>query len=266
MVSYHQSGKAQKVFDTVVAKVYYKAYHMYDTIGKISKNENMILFVGKNSSVYKSMDKIYNDSLIKDNGPKMQTMDFATNGTRKATFTQIAKSTNNPNKLLICENLFRDYLITEDIQGAMDWQIGSDTKKIENLDATKATCFFKGRNYEAWFCTDIPIPNGPWKFGRLPGLILEVTDITGFVKFNFAGFENVQNKNELMPELPLKAIKISKQDFSNLKEAFRNDPETFMNNAFSDLGNGISNVKINTGLPNNRVPNRNNNPIEIEAK
>lgn len=56
------------------------------------------------------------------------------------------------------------------------WQIKEDTLTVADHLCQKAICLFRGKNYIAWFTTDIPINNGPWKFGGLPGLILKVYD------------------------------------------------------------------------------------------
>ena len=40
----------------------------------------------------------------------------------------------------------------------------------------KATCHWRGRDFEAWFAPDIPVRLGPWSFGGLPGLILKLYD------------------------------------------------------------------------------------------
>ncbi len=58
----------------------------------------------------------------------------------------------------------------------MEWQISNDTKTIDSLSCIKANCSFRGRNYEAWFSPDIPVPFGPWKMGGLPGLIVDLKD------------------------------------------------------------------------------------------
>jgi len=58
----------------------------------------------------------------------------------------------------------------------MQWRITDETRLIDTLQCTMATCRFRGRNYIAWFCADIPLPYGPWKMGGLPGLIIELMD------------------------------------------------------------------------------------------
>ena len=57
-----------------------------------------------------------------------------------------------------------------------DWEILSDTLTVAGHLCQKAICRFRGRDFVAWFTPDIPINNGPWKFGGLPGLILKLYD------------------------------------------------------------------------------------------
>ena len=56
------------------------------------------------------------------------------------------------------------------------WKLHSETKKLSNFFCKKATINFRGRNYTAWYTTEIPVPFGPWKLRGLPGLILEFYD------------------------------------------------------------------------------------------
>jgi GLPGLI family protein len=56
------------------------------------------------------------------------------------------------------------------------WQLHDDTVTIKEYLCQKATCEFKGRHYIAWFTSDIPINQGPWKFNGLPGLIMRIYD------------------------------------------------------------------------------------------
>jgi GLPGLI family protein len=57
-----------------------------------------------------------------------------------------------------------------------NWEVYDDTLTVAGYMCQKAGCSFRGRNYTAWFTVDIPVNNGPWKFGGLPGLILKVYD------------------------------------------------------------------------------------------
>ena len=55
------------------------------------------------------------------------------------------------------------------------WHLHAEYKLIQKFKCQKASCEFRGRNYEVWFSSEIPINLGPWKFNGLPGLILEVS-------------------------------------------------------------------------------------------
>ena len=54
-----------------------------------------------------------------------------------------------------------------------------------------ATADFRGRRWTAWFATDIPVSDGPWKLGGLPGLILEAYDKGHQYTFTAVGLERV---------------------------------------------------------------------------
>lgn len=58
----------------------------------------------------------------------------------------------------------------------MKWTLADEKQTILGHSCQKATCRFRGRDFEAWFATDVPIKGGPWKFGGLPGCILKVYD------------------------------------------------------------------------------------------
>ncbi|ROI10118.1 GLPGLI family protein [Chryseobacterium sp. H3056] len=56
------------------------------------------------------------------------------------------------------------------------WKIRNEKKNIQGFTCNKATTTKYVRNFTAWFTTEIPIVDGPYKFFGLPGLILEVYD------------------------------------------------------------------------------------------
>jgi hypothetical protein len=60
----------------------------------------------------------------------------------------------------------------------MVWKILPETMKIGEFNTQKATTEMYGRKWIAWFSTDLPFQDGPYKFHGLPGLIVKVEDIT----------------------------------------------------------------------------------------
>ena len=78
---------------------------------------------------------------------------------------------------------------TEEIP-KQDWDLQDDTLTICGYSCQKATCRFRVRDYVAWFAAELPVSNGPWKFGGLPGLILKVFDTDNYYVFECIKIEN----------------------------------------------------------------------------
>ena len=49
-------------------------------------------------------------------------------------------------------------------------------KKIGDFECQKASGYFRGRSYTAWFANKITSHFGPWKLFDLPGLIFQTYD------------------------------------------------------------------------------------------
>lgn len=62
------------------------------------------------------------------------------------------------------------------MDSVLNWKISNETKRIANYNCQKATLRYGGRNWEAWFTSQIPIQDGPYLFSGLPGLIIELKD------------------------------------------------------------------------------------------
>lgn len=69
------------------------------------------------------------------------------------------------------------------------WIITFDMHELLGYTCQKATCYFRGRNYVAWFAPDIPVRQGPWKLGGLPGLILKAHDTDSLYTFEAVKIE-----------------------------------------------------------------------------
>ncbi|KMQ67361.1 hypothetical protein ACM39_14345 [Chryseobacterium sp. FH2] len=91
-----------------------------------------------------------------------------------------------------------------------NWKLIDETKVINSIACKKAEVHYKGRDWTAWYATEIPFPYGPNKFSGLPGLIVKITDKTGDY-----GFELVKS----IPSSNLKGqtIAINKMYYQNSK-------------------------------------------------
>ncbi len=67
-----------------------------------------------------------------------------------------------------------------DVLEAPKWRFAKESQKILGYNCTLATTTFRGRNYKAWFTTEIPMAVFPWKLKGLPGAILAFEDDKGY--------------------------------------------------------------------------------------
>ena len=75
-----------------------------------------------------------------------------------------------------------------------EWTVTDVYADIAGYRCQRAECDFRGRRWEAWFTTEIPFSEGPWKLRGLPGLILYARDTTGQY-----GFEAVSVTDKPVP-------------------------------------------------------------------
>jgi GLPGLI family protein len=91
-------------------------------------------------------------------------------------------------------NIFSDTLYP------MSWVTTGIQKKIDSLICYKAMTIFRGRAYVAWFCPQLPIHEGPWKFGGLPGAIVEVYDEEKAIYWKLKEFSTTKDVLPIAPQ------------------------------------------------------------------
>lgn len=194
-----QAQKAKEV-EPAVLECQYKYYvkHAYKQKGQPAE-DLMILRIGENASQFFSFYTHYNDSLWNDPMGKKIAMQLTMNAIRSKSYDQIPKVRTT------LEYIYKSYpakgqlttyttggeksfslFYTEEDKG-QEWDIQDSVKTIMDYTCQLATTRFRGRNWEAWFTTNIPSNNGPWKFGGLPGLILEVYDTEDEYHYTLSG-------------------------------------------------------------------------------
>lgn len=163
------------------------------------ENEKMLLniFPNEQTSYFYSYSGIKIDSLSNEikisTNPSEKTHLISSLPSQNFWFT-IKKNYTVNNVEVLEEISGDDYLYPEVLD--LKWKIGTEKKKIKGYDCRKATTTLGERYWEAWFTEDIPIPDGPYKFGGLPGLILEVSSIDKDYFFTMVGIENKNIPNK----------------------------------------------------------------------
>jgi GLPGLI family protein len=61
------------------------------------------------------------------------------------------------------------------------WQVGKEKKVILGRECQMAKAKFRGREYIAWFTTELPFKAAPWKIHGLPGVVLQVETTDEFL-------------------------------------------------------------------------------------
>lgn len=287
-----------QVADSAFAAARYAFIHIMDTTQPDNPfKENTILYLGKNMSNYTNYDRIEQIAKLKSSGQNlgstadMNKIDMSTIKSMSVN-NGLITITNNSGGILnfiggpgLTNSYFKDqeaskldYIATaggklfsvEEKIPAIEWNITQETKEIKGLPCQKAIGDFKGRSYEAWFCSQLPYNNGPWKLGGLPGLIIEANDMKKEVVFSFTSFES-NLAEPIAVALPKDAIVTTPKEFTQYQEAIRRDRAAMAGNS-SGVGGGVISV---TNVPRAGVsggpipagankPRQMNNPIEKE--
>jgi GLPGLI family protein len=193
-------GYAQKVkeIEPGILECQYAHEMLLDTLDAKSIREDlMILRIGKNVSEFFSRYMFYGDSLFNDPKGKaiaikltmtaIRTKNFSNKPGIRTTSEYIYKNyPEGKNSIYGTDNSGALYMVTES-KPNFKWAIIDSTKIICGYTCQLATTYFRGRNYEAWFTTEIPVSDGPWKLAGLPGLILEAYDTENHYHYTCIG-------------------------------------------------------------------------------
>jgi GLPGLI family protein len=219
--------------DTTTLRIYYILSKKQKVTDSVVRVDTMLLDIGKSFSRFYDPARMKRDSavsnLIANTDPstikQMNVVkDEETSSLSEMTGTvstniqegesyQIVKAKNGNVTVFDYGANALTKLQYEDNFGKLDWQLEAGTDTISSYDCQKATLKFRGRTYTAWFTSDIPVSEGPWKFSGLPGLILKVVDSEKLFSFVMIGL--TQPKNVMSFEIPKSEfLKVSKQDYT----------------------------------------------------
>ena len=231
-----------------------------------TKSEIAHLDISGASSIFYGENRMKRDSIM---GRMRQTGSFNFDRTQmqnlRSNLDFIIEKDYKTEKKLYQATILRDQYAYEEDR-PMDWKILPETATIGEYKTQKAETQFAGRTWYAWFTTEIPFQDGPYKFSGLPGLIVKVEDSKGDYSFDLKEAKKI---NEIASfEQRGSTINIKRTAFEKQQEQFRKDPMA----AISSASGGRGNMRIQMD-PNQRKQmedrqkeevKKNNNPIELK--
>lgn len=239
-----------------------------DSLTKALTKENMILDINPDEIKFYPYFFAENDSINKlKNNNNSSWDDLLPVITR-------SRNTNKNTSYVLLNDLFSVQTVDP-----INWKLSTETKKVGNYSLQKATTTFGGRNWIAWFNTEINLNEGPYKFRGLPGLIFEISDDRN--NFSFSLVKSYQLKSTydtsdfLESFAGQKAIPITEKMLLKKQLELFNDPlqdfkEMFKNSkgegSFSVMGVKIKSLdqfKELTTMTQERM-RKENNPIELD--
>ncbi|MCU7614548.1 GLPGLI family protein [Chryseobacterium sp. GMJ5] len=194
-----------------------------------------VLDITKQKSVYRDYTIIAQDSMIKVQIEAMQ---------KSGVFKDMSKSIRMPKfsekidkfypemKVLYIERVANGFTpinigYSENLK--FNWKVLNEKEKIGAYNTQKATVDFGGRKWTAWFSTDLPFQDGPYKFYGLPGLIVKIEDSEKNYSWVLQGNKKIENWEEVSYAEKVsggnaKVTEVSKEKFYKTFNDFKKDP------------------------------------------
>lgn len=194
-----------------------------------------VLDITKDKSIYRDYTMIAQDSIMKVEIEAMQKSGVYKDMSkmiRMPKFSMKVDKVYPEMKILYVErvaNGFTPMNIAYAENISFNWKISADKEKIGAYTAQKATAEYGGRTWMAWFTTELPFQDGPYKFHGLPGLIVKVEDGDKNYSWMLQGNKKVNNFEELsyaekISGGSLKITEVPREKFNKTFSDFKKDP------------------------------------------
>lgn len=184
--------------DNIIIRVVYETLSRKYSDSKGRASDMHYLDIGNNFSRYYSVDaqrlhEFKKEMISRKSSP--QEILAKSKGYKSGSQDLIVKHYLERKLLCYSKVIIQDYIYEEPMDG-LGWEFLEGNDRILGYDCKKAKAQFRGREWTAWYATEIPSPDGPWKLSGLPGLILKAVDSTG--DFSFES-KSIESSKESLP-------------------------------------------------------------------
>jgi len=247
-----------EILDTLRFKCQYNLEYQPDSNNIQKKlNEKVLLLIGDEITKSITLKRNLLDSIgykmLKDALIAGETFDMSQLPISHFDFQIFTNNKNNT--IWVYDEVFNDrYKYKEPEQ--LIWTLEDERKTILNYECQKASTSFAGRDYIAWFTTEIPISKGPYLFSGLPGLIIKIYDTKNHYVFDLESISQIQQTGFITMLKTYQYLEVSKDEF---KKAKRYAQENYREKMMKIMP--VSEGQMELSMENAK---KRNNPIELK--
>lgn len=256
------AGKAQ------THRFIYDVEYKKDSTENVTTKENYHLDIEPKIVKYYPRDFYIGDSLVTNNlaitdGSKFNTSHIITHKSGSTEYDYY--------------DVLENVVLKLSSKNTQNWKLTGEKKKVKDLNMQKATTNWGGRNWTAWFTTDIPFQEGPYKFHGLPGLITELYDDKNNYKFELVKTQKITNPkgNMYIDYMTGSSVAVDETKYKDSKLKYYDSPVNYLRNATQQtrsneeffLNDGTKVGQNNSREINERLKEKirkYNNPIELD--
>jgi GLPGLI family protein len=215
-----------------------------------------VLDITDKKSIYRDLLVVSQDSIIKnivDEMKKTGVFKDITKIIKKPKFSYKITKSYPINEIFFTENILNNQVSYSEVT-KINWKISNEKLKIGEYNTQKATADFGGRKWTAWFSSDIPLQDGPYKFHGLPGLIVKIVDQDHDYAWELKANKIIKNYEEQpYSEKLLKEMGQSGTNSIVSREKFNKMLTDYKENPFGSIRDRIKNIDKETKLPDGRL-------------
>lgn len=149
-----------------------------------------VLSLNPKYAIFEAMDNFKRDSIqtaVVKNYYKNKGQLHLPDDRTDAKFSSVIIKNQSTKEIKVEEKIFSS-VYKYSCTPTLKWKIHNNKQEMFfDYPVKKATLDFGGRKWTALYTEHIPIPEGPYKFGGLPGLILKISDDSGDYSFEIKG-------------------------------------------------------------------------------
>jgi len=242
-------------------KAIYRLTYQPSKVDNFQKQEDMLLLIGSDYTKFLSLAKHKKDSLLRNKKNTNSGFSSVLRNLPQTEFDYVIVNELSKSNIVYKQKVLKDNFSYEE-NPELKWEIRNENKTIAGYVCKKAKTEYAGREYSAWFTSEIPVSSGPYKFGGLPGLILEISDSEEEYHFKLINLKKI--KDPIPFYNSSNTVKTEKEVFLKVLKEYEENPFKKMEQTGIKI-NFSDNSKKTEMLKEHKKKLKEENPIELKT-